>query len=126
MQDAASETGEEAGGRAQKERSLSHLWGQDQDPGWVDDRARGPQALLGQAPHGDAARQQERPMRAELPLGTGKFILILLAGTMAGLRDRLILDGFGREAELVADLVDITGDYLTRCPVDEDDDEDAV
>ena len=63
-------------------------------------------------------------MRAELPLGTGEFILALLAGTMAGLRDRLILDGFGHEAELVADLVDITDDYLTRCPRDDEGSED--
>ena len=43
----------------------------------------------------------------------GDLIVILLAGTLAGLRDRLDSDGFSPAAELVADLVDITDDYLT-------------
>jgi hypothetical protein len=43
----------------------------------------------------------------------GDLIVILLAGTLAGLRDRLECDGFAPAAELVADLVEITDDYLT-------------
>ena len=44
----------------------------------------------------------------------GDLVIVLLAGTLAGLRDRLIHDGFGRASELVADLVDVTDDYLTN------------
>jgi hypothetical protein len=44
----------------------------------------------------------------------GDLVVVLLAGTLAGLRDRLALDGFDPAAELIADLVEITDDYLTR------------
>ena len=44
----------------------------------------------------------------------GDLIMVLLAGTLAGLRDRLTEDGFDGAAELVADLVDVTDDYLSR------------
>lgn len=47
----------------------------------------------------------------------GDLVVILLAGTLAGLRDRLECDGFVPAAELVADLVDITDDYLTGVAV---------
>ena len=60
-------------------------------------------------------------MRAEEgELDLGDFMLVMLAGTMAGLRDRLALDGFVPAAELVADLVDIADDYLTRAPDEEE------
>lgn len=47
----------------------------------------------------------------------GDLIVMLLAGTLAGLRDRLESDGFSPAAELVADLVEITDDYLTSAAV---------
>jgi hypothetical protein len=47
----------------------------------------------------------------------GDLVVILLAGTLAGLRDRLECDGFAPAAELVADLVEITDDYLTGVAV---------
>jgi hypothetical protein len=40
--------------------------------------------------------------------------MILLAGTLTNLRDRLDADGYDRPARVVADLVDITDDYLER------------
>ena len=43
----------------------------------------------------------------------GDLVVVLLASTLAGLRDRLLADGFDGAAELVADLVEITDDYLT-------------
>lgn len=43
----------------------------------------------------------------------GDLVVVLLASTLAGLRDRLESDGFTPAAELVADLVEITDDYLT-------------
>lgn len=43
----------------------------------------------------------------------GDFVIVLLAGTLAGLRDRLAYDGFDFAADLVADLVDVADDYLT-------------
>ena len=44
----------------------------------------------------------------------GDLVVVLLAGTLAGLRDRLAEDGFTGASELVADLVDIADDYLTH------------
>ena len=44
----------------------------------------------------------------------GDLIVVLLAGTLAGLRDRLLDDGLLEAAELVADMVDIADDYLTK------------
>lgn len=44
----------------------------------------------------------------------GDLIVVLLASTLAGLRDRLAGDGFREAAELVADLVEIVDDYVTR------------
>ena len=44
----------------------------------------------------------------------GDFIVVLLAGTLAALRDRLVDDGYERAAELVGDLVDVADDYVSR------------
>ena len=44
----------------------------------------------------------------------GDLVIVLLASTLAGLRDRLESDGFAGPAELVADLVDIVDDYIMR------------
>ena len=43
----------------------------------------------------------------------GDLIVVLLASSLAGLRDRLHDDGFAMAAELIADLVEIADDYLT-------------
>jgi hypothetical protein len=42
----------------------------------------------------------------------GDLVVVLLAGTLAGLRDRLASDGFEGAAELVADLVEAADDYI--------------
>lgn len=47
----------------------------------------------------------------------GEFIILLLASTLAGLRDRLYEDGFESAADLVADLAEAADDYVTR-PLD--------
>ncbi|MBA2426253.1 MAG: hypothetical protein H0V60_04105 [Actinobacteria bacterium] len=44
----------------------------------------------------------------------GDLAVVFLASTLAGLRDRLAADGFEDSAELIADLVEIVEDYLTR------------
>ena len=44
----------------------------------------------------------------------GDLVVVLLAGTLAGLRDRLQQDGFERASELVSDLVEMADDYLTE------------
>ena len=44
----------------------------------------------------------------------GDLLLVLLAGTLQGLSDRLQGDGYGAAAELVADLVEVVDDYLDR------------
>jgi hypothetical protein len=44
----------------------------------------------------------------------GDLVIVLLPGTLAGLRDRLADDGFERAADVVADLVDVADDYITH------------
>lgn len=44
----------------------------------------------------------------------GDLVVMLLAGTLAGLRDRLVDDGYERAADLLGDLVDVANDYLSR------------
>lgn len=46
------------------------------------------------------------------PPDLGDVVVMLLAATLAGLRDRLAADGFMRSAELVAELVDVADLYL--------------
>ncbi len=75
-------------------------------------RTRRAEALLGETPRGDAAGQGSVVTDGNPDLGD--FVVVLLASTLAGLRDRLDHDGFGNAAELVADLVEIADDYLTR------------
>lgn len=44
----------------------------------------------------------------------GDLVIVLLASTLAGLRDRLASDGFDRAADLVADLVEAADDHLEQ------------
>ena len=44
----------------------------------------------------------------------GELVLVLLAGTLQGLSDRLQSDGYEGAAELVSDLVEVVDDYLDR------------
>lgn len=53
------------------------------------------------------------PGRSDL----GDLVVVLLAGTLAGLRDGLYGDGYTAAADLVADLVELTDDYLARVPL---------
>jgi hypothetical protein len=43
----------------------------------------------------------------------GDLIIVLLASTLAGLRDRLAEDGFEDASDFVADLVDATDHYIS-------------
>ena len=53
-------------------------------------------------------------MRDENGADMGDIVIVLLASTLAGLRDRLLFDGYEEAGDLVADLVEIVDDYLTR------------
>ena len=46
------------------------------------------------------------------PVDLGDLVIVLLASTLAGLRDRLESDGFAAAADLVTDLVEIADDYI--------------
>ena len=46
----------------------------------------------------------------------GELIMVLLACTLANLRDRLSSDGYDQVSAVVADLVEITNDYIDRLP----------
>jgi hypothetical protein len=48
------------------------------------------------------------------PPDLGDLVIMLLAGSLVGLRDRLVADGFGEAAELIADLVEVADAYLAR------------
>jgi hypothetical protein len=47
---------------------------------------------------------------------TGELIMVLLACTLSNLRDRLFTGGYEQVGAVVADLVEITNDYLDRRP----------
>ena len=42
----------------------------------------------------------------------GHIVILLLAGVLSSLSERLRSDGFGSQAELVADLVEAIDDYI--------------
>ena len=53
----------------------------------------------------------------EIPAGRmGDLVMVLLSCTLASLRDRLCAEGYDQPARVVADLVEITNDYLDRLP----------
>ena len=54
------------------------------------------------------------PCPAEPCAELGELVLVLLAGTLQGVSDRLQSDGYEGAAELVADLVEVVDDYLER------------
>jgi hypothetical protein len=63
--------------------------------------------------NGDGPRNSEvRGCSGEPDLGD--FVIVLLAGTLAALRDRLLSDGFASAADLVADLAELTDDYVAQ------------
>lgn len=118
MSYATSEAGE--GARAETESHMPYLRQADPHPGWMDDRPGRSSSLLGEAPRRHAARRDDQqvkvvPDEVREP-DLGDLVVVLLASTLAGLRDRLAADGFDPAAELVADLVEITDDYLTSVP----------
>lgn len=51
-------------------------------------------------------------MRIETTPDLGDLVIVLLAGTLAGLRDRLDDDGFAPASELVAELTERCDSYL--------------
>lgn len=93
---------------------VPHLRRVDSGAEGMEHRRRRATPLLGEASLGDAA-EGARPMRASHPGAPdlGDLVIVLLASTLAGLRDRLAHDGFDPAAELVGDLVEIADDYLT-------------
>jgi hypothetical protein len=42
----------------------------------------------------------------------GDLIIVLLAGTLVGLRDRLERDGYGAAADVVGELAELADDYV--------------
>jgi hypothetical protein len=80
-------------------------------------RTCGEASLLAGPPRRDA-RQVEvlvSSFEAETHPDLGDLIVVLLASSLAALRDRLAEDGFEGAAMLVADLVDIADGYITSC-----------
>lgn len=51
-------------------------------------------------------------MRTHKEPDLGDLVITLLAGTLAGLRDRLVSDGFQMPAELVAELTERCDRYI--------------
>jgi hypothetical protein len=50
--------------------------------------------------------------RRHRPPDLGDLVIVLLAGSLAGLRDRLAADGFSDAADLVGDLVEVADGYM--------------
>lgn len=93
---------------------MSHLREADQGPRGVERRPGSASALLVEAPRGHDGGSIPVNEARECAPDLGDIVVLLLAGTLAGLRDRLTSDGFVRAAELVGDLVEITDHYLTE------------
>ena len=55
------------------------------------------------------------------PPDAGDLIVLLLASSLTGLRDRLHEDGFEKASDFVAELVEITDDYIWRREQQEED-----
>jgi hypothetical protein len=68
---------------------------------------------LGHTTNGDGPHDPGRCGCSEPP-DLGDFVIVLLSGTLAALRDRLLADGFSTAAELVADLAEVTDDYVAQ------------
>ena len=63
--------------------------------------------------NGPPVSEPDGPHACEGGPDLGDLMVVLLASSLAGLRDRLQYDGFDMAAELIADLVEIADDYLT-------------
>ena len=96
---------------AQESAQMQDMWSRDQGARRLERRVGRPQALLAQAPRGDEGKGL--PMREP---DLGDLVVVLLASTLAGLRDRLAGDGFDGAAGLVADLTDVADDYINSLP----------
>ena len=53
-------------------------------------------------------------MNTSTPPDLGDIVILLLAGTLSGLRDRLANDGFERASELVAQLATTCDGYIAE------------
>ena len=123
---------------------MSHVRPADKGPERVVQRLGGTSSLLVEAPGGHARARQVSAGNGSGPdpldelglfdgfgragengwLGRdvgpeadlGDIVVVLLASTLAGLRDRLHQDGFDGAASLVHDLVEVTDDYVMRLP----------
>jgi len=63
--------------------------------------------------NGDARHDSDGCRCAGAP-DLGDFVIVLLSGTLAALRDRLLSDGFATAADLVADLAEMADDYVVQ------------
>lgn len=90
---------------------MPHLWQDDPRSQGLEPGPGGSTSLLGEASRRHAAEGPTVSAAPEAP-DLGDLVVVLLASTLAGLRDRLSRDGYERAADLVADLVQATDDYL--------------
>jgi hypothetical protein len=97
--------------RPVEEPLVSYLRETHSRPEGMGSRVGGAQALLGEAPRPHVAKG--RPVTPEGAPDLGDLVLVLLASTLAGLRDRLVEDGFESSGEIVADLVELLDDYIS-------------
>jgi hypothetical protein len=98
--------------RPPEEPPVSYVREAHTRPQGLGSRVGGAQALLGEAPRPHAAAKG-RPVSPERQPDLGDLVLVLLASTLAGLRDRLMEDGFESSGEIVADLVELLDDYIS-------------
>jgi hypothetical protein len=105
-------------GEKGQEPSLQAVRKDDPRPRRMVDRTGGKASLLAGSPRRHA-RQAEVVVNLEADTthhpNMGDLIVVLLASSLAALRDRLAEDGYEDAALLVADLVDIADGYITNC-----------
>jgi hypothetical protein len=81
-------------------------------------RQRGPAISAGDSGRGRKHDERPRPSVSDGDGRTspdlGDLVIALLAGTLSSLGDALNAGGFVSAASLVADLIDVTDDYLGR------------
>ena len=100
-----------------KAPALQHLRPRHSHPEGMERRRRGPPPLLVQASGGHASGFGPVSVRGRACGDLGDLVVVLLAGTLAGLRDRLASEGFEGAADLVAELVEATDAYLAEIEV---------
>jgi hypothetical protein len=98
---------------------LQHLREGHTHPPGLERAAGDPAPLLASPPGGHDGRTGASPVSGPVPReksepDLGDLMIVLLSGTLDGLRDRLAAEGFTEAAALVGDLAEAADHYASR------------